>query len=47
VADESESYECEQCAAPVGSDRVLVLTAAGQVARHMSCHDKTTSSTSP
>lgn len=32
-------YTCETCSTPVGADRVLVLTASGQVARHPDCHE--------
>lgn len=32
-------YTCETCSTTVGADRVLVLTANGQVARHPDCHE--------
>jgi DNA-directed RNA polymerase subunit RPC12/RpoP len=35
---ETETYVCDTCGKQVGSDRVLVLTEAGQVARHPDCH---------
>lgn len=34
-----ESYTCETCGTEVGPERVLVLTADGQIARHPDCHE--------
>jgi hypothetical protein len=39
VIESDSEYQCETCGTPVGADRVLVLTASGQVARHPDCHE--------
>lgn len=36
---ETETYTCDLCKTEVGPERVLVLTADGQVARHPDCHE--------
>lgn len=38
-AGEPESYTCSYCNKPVGAERVLVLTAGGQVHQHPECHE--------